>query len=459
MPSRASAKIIFLAASGGIAACTAENPAALGSTSGEDPASTEGQQNDPDSDAGEVGDTGAPEDDSTSTSGDGNGGGSETSGDDPGGCEQDDDCQAPGAPFCSSSGECVSCDLLDDGDASCSSVFPDRPFCEESRCVECRTNEECTNDTPVCDDESTCTPCSFHAECDTACEISTGRCFPPTVTHVDHDGGQSYETIQDAIDTIGADSFVVVLHERDDNQGYAGATIPPNRVVAILSAEGESPRIAGDVGQTESILAVEEGSSLYLQGLEIFNTGGFGIEANNASLYIDQTSVHNAAQAGISLSNNASMLLRNAFVARNGFEFEATGGIRASDSSVEILYTSIIANESTEASSIYCDNSTVSVRNSIISTPDLDSIGCPGITASDSALDTSGLGGSNGLLDTFNPTWFENISAADVRLSDSGAQAFGTTAAWRLGDPTVDIDGQPRPNIDGTPDSAGGDVR
>jgi hypothetical protein len=55
-------------------------------------------------------------------------------------------------------------------------------------------------------------------------------------------------------------------------------------------------------------------------------------------------------------------------------------------------------------------------------------------------------------------SWFVDIMAGDFHL-DTPPAAVSTSAQWTTGDPSIDIDGDPRPNVDGTPDYAGADVQ
>jgi len=53
--------------------------------------------------------------------------------------------------------------------------------------------------------------------------------------------------------------------------------------------------------------------------------------------------------------------------------------------------------------------------------------------------------------------WFTGYGTGGLYLNTPPAIVL-TTAQWSIGDPTVDIDGEPRPNRDGTADVAGADV-
>lgn len=55
-------------------------------------------------------------------------------------------------------------------------------------------------------------------------------------------------------------------------------------------------------------------------------------------------------------------------------------------------------------------------------------------------------------------SWFEGFNLGDFHLN-SGMYPLEieTAATWTTGDPSIDINGDTRPDIDGTPDFAGAD--
>ena len=107
---------------------------------------------------------------------------------------------------------------------------------------------------------------------------------------------------------------------------------------------------------------------------------------------------------------------------------------------------------------------TVDIRNSIIvsqgGTPP-DELSCPSATITYSA--TEGVVGGDGN-DAVGPfpampaDWFMSYAAGDFHLAAEGLTVFADVALWQTGDPLTDIDGDPRPAVDGTPDYAGADV-
>jgi hypothetical protein len=54
--------------------------------------------------------------------------------------------------------------------------------------------------------------------------------------------------------------------------------------------------------------------------------------------------------------------------------------------------------------------------------------------------------------------WFEDFADGDFRLANQGITIFADIAEWNIGDPIVDIEGDMRPGVDGSPDYPGADV-
>lgn len=53
--------------------------------------------------------------------------------------------------------------------------------------------------------------------------------------------------------------------------------------------------------------------------------------------------------------------------------------------------------------------------------------------------------------------WFVNPFFGDLHLANIAPVAIAAAASWSEGDPLVDVDGDPRPQLDGSPDFAGAD--
>ena len=85
------------------------------------------------------------------------------------------------------------------------------------------------------------------------------------------------------------------------------------------------------------------------------------------------------------------------------------------------------------------------------------SVSCDGATASDSFVDTMKFaGGDNVTVEaSAQSAWFTGAATGDFHVK-AGAP-FAALGRWRTGDPAVDYDGDPRPDVDDSPDWAGAD--
>ena len=54
--------------------------------------------------------------------------------------------------------------------------------------------------------------------------------------------------------------------------------------------------------------------------------------------------------------------------------------------------------------------------------------------------------------------WFVDYTTGNFHIQNDGLTLFGDVAQWQEGDPPTDIDGEPRPTVDGTADYAGADL-
>jgi hypothetical protein len=107
----------------------------------------------------------------------------------------------------------------------------------------------------------------------------------------------------------------------------------------------------------------------------------------------------------------------------------------------------------------------VAVRNAILvtrgGTPP-DEVACPAADITYSATEGVVVGEGNvavGMFPGGSPEdWFSNYAAGNFALQNDGLTLFADVAQWTTGDPPIDIDGDPRPAVDGTPDYAGADI-
>jgi hypothetical protein len=351
--------------------------------------------------------------------------------------------------------ECFPCDDAPDPDGACAAEFDDRPLCgPDGLCVACTEEDTttCTGDTPVCESGS-CVGCTYHDQCSmTACNMVTGACFDDTcVNEIDADGGVEFITISSALE----DGCVLVLHERNGAVPYNETLDLSDMTVAILAADGERPTIDGS--STPSI-EVSAGGMLFLEGIDIRgNVDASGLSVMQSDAYLDRVAIVQNSGDGIVI-DDGHLQLRNTFVSGNGENFSPTTGIRSSDATLTITYSTVVFNEGDGADSFQCASSTGTIRNSIVLGVDESSFDCPGVTASYTAFDDTVAGMGNMDVSPAMSGWFLN-PASNFHLTAAGAIVFDDLALWMTGDPTTDIDGtESRPNEDATPDVAGADV-
>jgi hypothetical protein len=376
-------------------------------------------------------------------------------------CAVDDECTDSVAPFCDPvSGQCVPCAAMDDPDAACAGLDPGAPLCVGGSCVQCTAEDPvvCDEQLLLCDGASNaCVPCGEHAECGSgACELGVGTCFPPgEVVHVDGDGGQDFTTVAAAVASVGSGLHgVIVVHEQDSGLGYPSATVDQGKTIALLAAAGEAPSVQG-TGANPGLRIVGARTAAYVDGLEVSNAAVAGVVVDGAFAWVDRSSIVGNDGGGILAQNSAELTLRNCFAGGDVSDRTAV----SIDGSVALLLYSTLGAGFGDAASLSCNGtSTVEVRNSLfIARADADEIQCGSATIEHSAAEMD-LGGTNTALGAMATTWFMGYGSGDFHLVASAPITIATTAQWETDDPSVDIDGDSRPAVDGVPDVAGADV-
>ncbi|MEM9461988.1 MAG: hypothetical protein AAGF11_47960, partial [Myxococcota bacterium] len=174
--------------------------------------------------------------------------------------------------------------------------------------------------------------------------------------------------------------------------------------------------------------------------------------------WVDRGRIVQNAGGGIVVRNNGTLVLRNSFV---GDGTNSANALTVDGGSADVLYSTLGASFENfgDVFPVFCSgNVTVSIRNSLlVSLDDGEEISCPMATVSNSASETLIPGTGNVALGDVGMTWFTDIAAGDFHL-DNPPPMLDTTAVWEADDPSTDIDGDPRPNTDGTADYAGADV-
>jgi hypothetical protein len=378
-------------------------------------------------------------------------------------CVGNEDCPDAVAPFCEPvSGECVACDGTDDPDGACAGVDPGLPLCFGGACVACTPENPlvCDEQLLLCDGESnTCVPCVEHAECESgACELAVGRCFAPeVVVHVDGDGGQDFMNVAMAVGSIdNGMRGVIVVHAIDGAAPYTGAVlIDGGKAIALLAAAGEAPILQG-TGGNPGVQVEGVGTILYIDGLGVVgNTMGLGLRVNGALAWVDRSRIVQNSGGGIVAEGGAELTLRNCFV---GGSVNNIPALAVNGATATMVYVTVGAGFGT-ATALACDAvATVDARNSLFVSEDAggDEVQCTNATIEHSAAELD-LGGTNTALGDMATTWFLGYGTGDFHLATAPV-TIGTSAQWESGDPSTDIDGQPRPAVDGATDYAGADV-
>lgn len=374
-------------------------------------------------------------------------------------CTSDDQCTGPNAPFCRLDiGECVACDAMEDPDGACAGLDQGVPLCADGACVACTAEhtEECDSQLLVCDaDARVCVGCSEHEQCEVgACQLAIGQCFPPEPDTLVVDVGVG-DSIYDAVVMVPEDGLgVIVVH--DSMIHLQGVHVENGRTIALLAAPNMSPIIQGNSGDPG--IRVYAGTALYLEGFAVSFApeDAVGVEVIDGLAWLDRSRVVMNTGGGISATSNATLTLRNCFV---GGDVNNVDALEILDSSATVDYTTIGTGFG-NAAAITCNGqSLVEVRSSLlVAQTDQDEVSCPGAMIEHSAAEQD-LGGSNVPLGDMALSWFGAYGLGDFHLSAVHPSEIDTAARWQAGDPTTDIDGQPRPTMDGSPDHAGADLR
>jgi len=365
-------------------------------------------------------------------------------------CASNAECTDPATPLCSESGECVSCDEMPDPNDACATLDPLAPLCVGGACVQCTAAEPAACGRQVCDDAThTCVPCTEHAQCgEAACDLFTGECLLDAMVHVG--SGLDFTTICEAITSFPEDARgTIVVH---DTSYLESCTIDSGRRLALLADPGDQP--TWDAAGTQ--LTVEPGAAVFIEGLRIAgNSSGVGLRMIGGQAWLDRVQlVENGT--GAELQDGAEAVFRNSTVG------VLTGGgytaIYVQDASVELLYSTIIG-DALSGHSLLCESVvTVSVRNSIVGNYNGNPIECDQAEVSYSVTTNAFPGAGNQNVGSMNTGWFVDSASGDFHLDPSYADIFTNVAQWQTGDPTLDLDGDPRPTVDGTPDFVGADL-
>jgi hypothetical protein len=372
-------------------------------------------------------------------------------------CTSDIEC---GAELFCVEGSCTDCAGTPMPDAACASASAGAlPVCDAGVCVECtpESSAACTGSTPVCEaDSSTCTGCDFHAQCSaSACRVLEGSCLPEArVWHVDGDGGADFTTITQALLQIGiGEQGTLIIHEREGDAAYVEPlVIGESRVIALVAAPGEHPRLVNDVGTT---LQIESGAEVYLQGLTLAGITPLQVEGG-ASLVLDEVEVTGQVEAAVLVLADALLFARNSIIVSSASDAFFGPAIAVDMARIELVYTTVIGRTNNPAISCGMGTAGSSIRNGLIANESLTpAIECSELTLLHVALEDATPQPDNTMLGELDPTWFE--VGTNYRIGPDAPPALASAALRLAGDPPLDIDGATRPAVD-QPDGGGADL-
>jgi len=362
----------------------------------------------------------------------------------PTGCVTSLECTDPGSPVCVDE-VCSPCGDAADGDAACEAKDPDAPACRgDGECVQCTpaNPSSCEDVTPICDGgSSSCVGCTEHEQCAAgACLLDTGACFD--------EGCEVQINPGDDIENEAMDGCVLHIHAG----AYAQSVTVSGGTVALLAAGDGDATLAGETANGSTSLTVTNGATVYVEGLLINgnDAGGIGVEVDNAFVWMDRTQVGANTGGGIALSNGANAHVRNCFV---GGSINNLAALDVTGSTIDLRYSTLGGGFGATAAALRCDaGSTVNVRNSLL----VAETNAPEVACVTDSFDNNA---TEAELEEMNTNWFVGWAEGDFSLNVANAPAeILTTAVWNTEDPLVDIDDEPRPNVDGTADVAGADV-
>jgi len=387
-------------------------------------------------------------------------------------CTSDEMCMDAAAPFCNlEGGECVSCDGMPKPDAACAEADAMTPLCVDGACVACTAEQTgvCDQQLLLCDPAmNACAPCTEHEQCSSgACDIFVGTCFDQSTVVEVGGGGTQPATIAEGLvaleelwpDMLGERRGVLVLFDGTYDETatvQAGSLLQTDAdAVVFQAAEGDSPSwVNTDVMPGSPTLTVLGATTrAYLDGIAIRTnggtTGGWGLRCNGARVDIRRSRIVANAGGGIQALGQCDLYIENSFVGGDVNDRDSLSIVGA-DVSARVVYSTLGAGFSS-AAALRCDvGEGVEVRNSLlVARTDAPEIDCDGAQVTSSASEAGNLG-------NMLPSWFADYAAGDFHLGIPAPTEI-QIAAWQPGDPSVDIDGDPRVT-NGQPDHAGADV-
>jgi hypothetical protein len=363
------------------------------------------------------------------------------------------------SPFCVG-GECMRCDNADElTRCDVADGAPGDVCADDGRCVECTAEEHsfCDDTATVCDPETnTCVLCNAHEQCGmSACNLFEGRCVEGMVVNV-VPGAGALQAAVTAVTAGGGGTIVLTDGTYDEAIVIGGGA-----VVAFLSAAGASPQWRHTMGTNAPQLRVTGGATVLVDGIE-FRLNGSGtdpairVDGVGARYWVDRSTIAQNFGVGVRAEGGAELMMRDCFMyGDSNIDVLDVAGATAT-----ILYSTLGA-EFGSSNAISCDDTAVvTVSDSILIAQDSTvEIACDGIMADHTVTNDMVLAGvGNTPVGATDEMWFVNYSTGDFHLTGDGVTMFANIAEWNQGDPTFDIDSEPRPTTDPTQDYAGADI-
>lgn len=365
-------------------------------------------------------------------------------------CTADTDCDDD-SPLCVA-GTCQACDGLPDPDAACANLDPTAPICSDGACVQCLADrtDACGGDTPICDDTQ-CTACTAHDQCDVACELDTGACID-TLIVVGPEGG--FTEIAPAIESVPEGGSAAILVASTEQCYLEALEVTGARKIAILGADG-SPCLTSFA--EAPAITVADDATLYLQDFAIEGAWDLGIAVRGAHLFVDRARVVNNQGGAVQLTQLATFRATNSVF---GGDRNNVPAIDIDASDAHIVYSTLAAGFGSSQALRCRGGGMHTVRNSIVVAESAGGeVDCPNAEIRESALESAYGTGNVAVGPVDTAAWFSDFAGGDLHLDlDATEPMFAGVARWQTGDPTSDIDGDPRPVVSGDSDWCGADI-
>jgi hypothetical protein len=261
--------------------------------------------------------------------------------------------------------------------------------------------------------------------------------FPPALTAVADAGGEG------TIFAIGG------------GLNYASSiSINPGQTIAII---GDGAVTVSLMGQA---VLVDSNAVGMLSGIKI-SGATTGINCQGGEVWLDRLTIldSNGIGGGGIVVSSGEVTVRNSFIGGNSSSATAPA-VRIGQGVISLIYSTLATGEDAPAIECQVNGANMTVRNSLIvsrneSVAEIQS--CAGATITSSALEMT-IAGNLDLPEMTDTSWFAGFNTGNFRLSGSQPAEIATAATWLTGDPSIDIEGDPRPSADGTADYAGADV-